>query len=161
MEHHTTAWERGGVQTREAKRGLLGSWEGAAPDFKDIPVTLLYRTVLDRASDSLVSHAPVPGLEGVVVEYPHINSLKETLPVRYLFMSVGSTTGVSRPPLGYQRVDLHTGAVQRWFAQEHTFSEELVVVPKEPPTAISESGRDRIRTGTGTRGGCVAASGHV
>merc|ERR1711988_828453 len=45
-------------------------------------------------------------------------------------MSLGSITGTSSPPVGYQRVDLLTGELQRWFAPVDTFCEELVVVPK-------------------------------
>ena len=54
----------------------------------------------------------------------------ETLPVRYLFMSLGSTEGVSSPPLGYLRLDLLTGERQEWFAPEHTYCEEVVILPK-------------------------------
>jgi hypothetical protein len=32
------------------KGGLLGAWEGAAPNFDDIPLTLLYRSVVDLES---------------------------------------------------------------------------------------------------------------
>ena len=33
-----------------------------------------------------------------------------------------------------QRLDLATGQTQRWLAPEHTYCEEVVVVPKEGPS---------------------------
>jgi all-trans-8'-apo-beta-carotenal 15,15'-oxygenase len=54
----TTAWKSETVASGSVKGGLLGSWEGTAPLFDDIPVTLLYKTVYDLGSRKLVSHAP-------------------------------------------------------------------------------------------------------
>lgn len=69
-------------------------------------------------------------MEETVVEHPHINPLLEGQPVRFVYSSLGSQTGVSSPPLGYLRVDLRTGEKQTWYAPRNTFCEELVVVPK-------------------------------
>jgi len=145
LELYTTAWDSQAVQAGEAKGGLLGSWEGTAPHFDDIPVTLLYKTVVDLNRGVLISHAPVPGQADVIVEHPHINPNYETKPVRFLHMSVGSTTKASSPPLGYQRVDLETGEVQRWYAPEHTYCEEVVVVPKAGASGSAQAqGEDAV-----------------
>ena len=131
VELYTTAWDAEAVACGAAKGGLLGNWEGTAPNFDDIPLTLLYKTIVDTESGKLLSHAPVEGLEQVVVEHPHIDPRLETQQVRYIYMSLGSITGKSSPPVGYQRLDLKTGKTQRWFAPKDTFCEELVVVPKD------------------------------
>lgn len=34
------------------------------------------------------------------------------------------------PPIGWQRLDLRTGDVQRWVAPPRTFCEEVVIIPK-------------------------------
>lgn len=87
----------------------------------------------------LVSHAPVDTMERIVIEHPHANPAYESLEARYLYMSLGSVTGISSPPVGYQRVDLATGEKQQWFAPLHTYCEEVVVVPKE---TTATTGRD-------------------
>ena len=131
VELLTSAWACEDVAKGNAKGGLLGNWEGRAPNFDDIPVTLLYHTVVDSKTGKLVRHAPVEGMESIIIEHPHINPLYEGKPVRYAFMSVGSQIGVSSPPLGYLKLDRATGERQVWYAPEHTYCEEVVVVPKE------------------------------
>lgn len=131
LELYTTAWKSQIVAAGEVKGGLLGSWEGAAPIFDSIPITLLYRTVVDYRTGELISHSPVAGMEDTIVEHPHINPLFEGRPVRYMYMSLGSVEGISSPPLGYMRLDLLTGEKQEWFAPLHTYCEEVVVVPKK------------------------------
>jgi all-trans-8'-apo-beta-carotenal 15,15'-oxygenase len=69
----TSAWQCETVMSGQIKGGLLGAWEGTAPNFDDIPVTLLYHTVIDLASGSLISHAPFRGMEQTIIEHPHIN----------------------------------------------------------------------------------------
>lgn len=69
-------------------------------------------------------------MEDTIVEHPHINPLYETKPVQYIFMSLGSTEGLSSPPLGYLKLDINTGEKQRWYAPLHTYCEELIVIPK-------------------------------
>ena len=68
VELFTTAWKSETVASGQVKGGLLGSWEGAAPLFDNIPVTLLYRTVIDAASGRLLSHAPFTGMENTIGE---------------------------------------------------------------------------------------------
>lgn len=130
FELFTTGWCTETVASGKVKGGLLGSWEGTAPLFDDIPCTYLYHTQVDLSSGSLISHKVYNGMENVIVEHPHINPSYEGLPVRYLFMSVGSMEGKSSPPLGYLRLDLHSGEKQVWYAPLHTYCEEIVVVPK-------------------------------
>lgn len=131
VELLTSAWACEDVASGAAKGGLLGNWEGRAPNFEEIPITLLYHTIVNKETGALVRHAPVDGMESVIIEHPHINPSVEGQPVRYVYMSLGSQTGVSSPPLGYLRVDMETGERQEWYAPEHTFCEEVVVVPKE------------------------------
>ena len=138
LELFTTAWKGEEVASGEVKGGLLGAWEGTAPVFTEIPVTLLYRTTFDLISKKLVSHVPVKGMENTVVEHPHINPNYEGKVVRYLYFSLGSQTGVSSPPLGYMRLDLLTGEKQEWYAPQHTYCEEVVIVPKHS----TEKGND-------------------
>ena len=110
--------------------GLLGAWEGQAPRFDSIPTTLLYETIVDAGRGTLIRHAVVKGMEEQVVEHPHINPNMEGLPVRYIWMSIGSSSGLSSPPIGYMRLDRHTGDRQIWMAPIHTYCEEVIVVPK-------------------------------
>jgi carotenoid cleavage dioxygenase-like enzyme len=126
----TTAWDTETVSSGKVKGGLLGAWEGLAPLFDDIPVTLLYETIVDLNNNQLISHKPVKGLEKVIVEHPHINPSYEGKKIRFLYMSIGSIEGISSPPQGYLKLDLQTGASQIWYAKRHTYCEEVVVIPK-------------------------------
>jgi all-trans-8'-apo-beta-carotenal 15,15'-oxygenase len=130
IELYTTGWDCTAVATGTARKGLLGAWEGLCPQFDQIPCTYLYRTQIDSVSMKLLSHTVTPGMENIVVEHPHIHPAFESLPVRYMYMSIGSMQGVSTPPLGYLRLDLVTGEKQVWSPPRNTFCEELVVVPK-------------------------------
>jgi all-trans-8'-apo-beta-carotenal 15,15'-oxygenase len=125
-----TGWKQETVESGQVKGGLLGSWEGRAPLFDQIPPTLLYKTVVDVGKEKILFHGPVPGLENTIIEHPHINPKNEGKEVRFAWMSVGSQTGLSSPPLGYMRLDLQTGEQQVWMAPVHNFCEEVVVVPK-------------------------------
>jgi len=138
LELYTSAWKCDTVESGKVKGGLLGSWEGSAPKFDDIPETLLYKTEVDLDRKILLSHAPVMGMENIIVEHPHINPIYEGRPVKYLYMSVGSLEGLSSPPLGYLRLNLITGEKKNWFAPMHTYCEELVIVPKHDDQNIGD-----------------------
>jgi all-trans-8'-apo-beta-carotenal 15,15'-oxygenase len=131
VELLTSAWACKDVAGGTASGGLLGNWEGRAPNFDSIPRTLLYHTVVDKDTGKLISHAPLQGMEQIIIEHPHINPEREGRPVRYVYMSLGSKTGMSSPPVGYLRVDMATGERQEWYAPLHTYCEEVVVVPKK------------------------------
>ena len=139
IELITTGWKTETVASGSVKGGLLGSWEGKAPLFDNIPVTLLYHTILDLETLQLISHSPVIGMENTIVEHPHINPLFEASVVRYLFMSVGSVKGKSSPPLGYLKLNIKTGEKSVWYAPEHTYCEELIVVPKYQAKVIDKN----------------------
>mmetsp|Transcript_24254 Transcript_24254/g.23310 ORF Transcript_24254/g.23310 Transcript_24254/m.23310 type:complete len:637 (-) Transcript_24254:150-2060(-) len=130
VELYTTAWECSAVSSGSVKGGLLGAWEGAAPNFDSIPLTLLYRSTVDLKTGKLLSHRPVSTMERTIIEHPHGNPEYEGSPMRYIFMSLCGDEGVSSPPVGYLRLDLVTGNKQEWYAPLHTFCEEVVVVPK-------------------------------
>lgn len=134
----TTAWKTETVGSGQVMGGLLGAWEGQAPRFDSIPTTLLYETIVDAGRGTLIRHAVVKGMEEQVVEHPHINPNIEGLPVRYIWMSIGSSSGLSSPPIGYMRLDRHTGDRQIWMAPIHTYCEEVVVVPKSNTEAEDE-----------------------
>jgi all-trans-8'-apo-beta-carotenal 15,15'-oxygenase len=131
LELLTTAWRCEDVASGQAQGGLLGNWEGTAPNFDSIPLTLLYHSIVDTSSGALIRHDPVIHMEDIVVEHPHINPHYESQKVRYVYMSVGSQTGVSSPPLGYLKLDIQTGKREYWYAPLHTYCEEVVVIPKE------------------------------
>ena len=141
LELYTSAWKSETVASGQVKGGLLGSWAGTAPLFDNIPLTLLYRTVVDLKNEQLIEHAPVRGMESVVIEHPHIHPEVEGRPMRYMYMSLGSVEGLSSPPLGYMRLDTHTGEQSRWFAPLHTYCEEVVIVPKSGNIGFQE---DRV-----------------
>eukprot|EP00596_Hydrurales_sp_CCMP1899_P008675 CAMPEP_0119052252 /NCGR_PEP_ID=MMETSP1177-20130426/73613_1 /TAXON_ID=2985 /ORGANISM="Ochromonas sp, Strain CCMP1899" /LENGTH=352 /DNA_ID=CAMNT_0007031761 /DNA_START=1184 /DNA_END=2239 /DNA_ORIENTATION=+ len=128
VELYTTGWECEAISS--VKGGLLGSWEGSAPDFEIIPKTLLFRSVVDVNTGELLSHGPVSGMERTVIEHPHGNPEYEGSPRRYLYMSLCGSEGKASPPVGYLRLDLVTGNKQEWYAPLHTYCEEVVVVPK-------------------------------
>jgi all-trans-8'-apo-beta-carotenal 15,15'-oxygenase len=138
LELYTSAWKCETIESGKVKGGLLGSWEGAAPRFDEIPETLLYKTEVDLDSKVILSHAPVIDMENIIVEHPHINPKFEGRPVRYIYMSIGSLNGISSPPLGYLRLDLNTNDKQIWFAPLHTYCEELVVVPKSQSLDLAD-----------------------
>ena len=95
----------------------------------------------------MASHAPVDTMAQIVIEHPHANPAYEGLEARYLYMSLGSVTGISSPPVGYQRVDLVTGEKQQWFAPLHTYCEEVVVVPKKTATAATTGQNNHNKDG--------------
>jgi all-trans-8'-apo-beta-carotenal 15,15'-oxygenase len=92
-----------------------------------------------RGGGRLVSHAPVASMEQTVIEHPHASPEYESRETRYVYMSLGSVTGLSSPPVGYQRLDLVTGDKQQWFAPLHTFCEEVVIVPKKSAAGTTSS----------------------
>ena len=47
-----------------------------------------------------------------------------------MYASISNEVRCSGPPLGYVRIDLHTGMTQKWWAGNRTFCEECVLVPK-------------------------------
>jgi all-trans-8'-apo-beta-carotenal 15,15'-oxygenase len=106
LELYTTGWETKHVESGNLTGGLLGPWKGKVPVFDHIPITLLYRTVVSTQTGTLISHAPIKGLEKTIVEHPHINPYFEGKKVRYMWCSLGSSEGISGPPLGYMRIDL-------------------------------------------------------
>ena len=139
LELYTSAWKTETVASGQVKGGLLGSWAGTAPLFDHIPLTLLYHTIVDLNNEEVVMHAPVSGMENLVIEHPHIHPALEGRPVRYIYMSIGSAEGISSPPLGYMRLDTQTGEQCRWYAPLHTYCEEIVVVPKESESSKEDS----------------------
>ena len=47
-----------------------------------------------------------------------------------MYASLSNEVRVSGPPLGYVRVDLKTGELQKWYVSNRSFCEEPVIVPK-------------------------------
>ena len=103
---------------------FLGAWSGPAPDFKRIPPSLLFETVVDPATGTLVSHENPQPVRGLCIEHPHVDGSGK------VWASLANDRGVSSPPSGYVCYDLKTGSVERWYAGPRKFCEELVVAPK-------------------------------
>ena len=103
---------------------FLGAWSGPAPDFKRIPPSLLFETVVDPATGTLVSHENPQPVRGLCIEHPHVDGSGK------VWASLANDRGVSSPPSGYVCYDLETGGVERWYAGPRKFCEELVVAPK-------------------------------
>jgi len=118
--------------------GFLTSWGGYAPDFDAIAPTHLWQTIIDPASQTLC-HQKAPGTEQDCIAHPHINPTYETQPCRYLYMPYCNSLGVSSPPTGYMRLDLHSKEKQIWSAHPQSFAEEPVFVPK-PGSEKEEEG---------------------
>ena len=103
---------------------FLGAWSGPAPDFKRIPPSLLFETVVDPATGTLVSHENPRPVRGLCLEHPHVDGSGK------VWASLANDRCISSPPSGYACYDLKTGSVERWYAGPRKFCEELVVAPK-------------------------------
>ena len=101
-----------------------------SPDFNNIPRTLLWRYEVNTKTKQVI-RTVTPGCEDLCIDHPHVNPLFEgKRSCRYIYASLSNEMKTSGPPLGYCRVDLVTGEVQKWYAGNRTFCEEVVVVPK-------------------------------
>jgi len=101
-----------------------------SPDFNNIPRTLLWMYSVNAATGE-VRRRPAPGCEDLCIDHPHVSPLYEgKRECRYVYASLSNEVRVSGPPLGYVRVDLKTGELQKWYASNRSFCEEPVVVPK-------------------------------
>lgn len=127
---------------------FLGAWSGRAPSFSRMPLTNLFRTVVELddspAGGRILSHAPFPDA-ALCIEHPHVSPAFECglLPqpgddstadfvraARWCFMSFCNEASVPSPPQGWVRVDLQTGERKTHFLGKRQFAEELVLVPK-------------------------------
>uniref|UniRef100_A0A7S1TWF1 Uncharacterized protein n=1 Tax=Phaeomonas parva TaxID=124430 RepID=A0A7S1TWF1_9STRA len=128
----TTGWRAENVTRGETGGGgLLGAWEGTAPDFERTPQTLLYHTVYDIEQDKVEAHGVSLGLEVVGIDHPHINPEFEGSKFRYMWMQLaGQGTEKSAPGVGILRYDIETGAKEEWYAPQHLFTEEPIVIPR-------------------------------
>ena len=88
-----------------------------SPDFNNIPRTLLWMYSVNAATGE-VRRQPAPGCEDLCIDHPHVSPLYEGKRVcRYVYASLSNEVRVSGPPLGYVRVDLKTGELQKWYAR--------------------------------------------
>ena len=102
-----------------------------SPDFNNIPRTLLWMYSVNTMTGE-VKRQPAPGCEDLCIDHPHVSPLYEgKRECRYVYASLSNEVRVSGPPLGYVRVDLLTGELQKWYAGNRTFCEEPVIVPKK------------------------------
>jgi all-trans-8'-apo-beta-carotenal 15,15'-oxygenase len=101
------------------------------PDFNNIPRTLLWMYEIN-ATTGEVKRQPAPGCEDLCIDHPHVSPLYEgKRECRYVYASLSNEMRVSGPPLGYVRIDLKTGELQKWYASNRSFCEEPVIVPKK------------------------------
>ncbi|KAG5178275.1 retinal pigment epithelial membrane protein-domain-containing protein [Tribonema minus] len=156
----SSAWGQRGITGEK----LLGEWGGVAPDFSTgrIPMTYLYRTVVDLATGALVEHCVVDGMERTSTEHPHVDPRAETTPhARYLYATMSNDVGTSTPPQGICRLDLAglegsgspnagtrcaRNGIQRWYPGSRQFTNEPIIIPKGQVDAGDEVG---IESGSG------------
>ena len=101
-----------------------------SPDFNNIPRTLLWMYSISTKTGE-VKRQPAPGCDDLCIDHPHVSPLYEgKRECRYVYASLSNEVRVSGPPLGYVRVDLATGELQKWYASNRSFCEEPVIVPK-------------------------------
>ena len=101
-----------------------------SPDFNNIPRTLLWMYEINAVTGE-VKRQPAPGCEDLCIDHPHVSPLFEgKRACRYVYASLSNEVRVSGPPLGYVRIDLKTGELQKWYASNRSFCEEPVIVPK-------------------------------
>jgi all-trans-8'-apo-beta-carotenal 15,15'-oxygenase len=103
---------------------FLGAWSGRAPEFERIPPSLLFETVVDPATGTLVSHENPLAMRGLNIEHPHVDGRGK------IWTSLANDRGISSPPSGYVCYNRETGEVERWYSGPRKFCEEPVVVPK-------------------------------
>lgn len=120
---------------------FLGEWGASAawpfpiateltPDFNNIPRTLLWMYQINSKTGE-VKREPAPGCDDLCIDHPHVSPLYEgKRECRYVYASLSNEVKVSGPPLGYVRIDLKTGELQKWYASNRSFCEEPVIVPK-------------------------------
>jgi len=120
---------------------FLGEWGASAewpfpiatelsPDFNVIPRTLLWMYEINSKTGE-VRREPAPGCEDLCIDHPHVSPLYEgKRECRYVYASLSNEVRVSGPPLGYVRIDLKTGQLQKWYASMRSFCSEPVIVPK-------------------------------
>ena len=115
-----------GVQdVREAAKGGLLATGRRAPNFDDIPVTLLYHTVVDK--DWPAGAARSCRRDGADHHRAPHQPTKEGKPVRYVHERL-QTGGAA--PARHLRLDMQTGS-GRSGTRRSTPREEVVVVPKD------------------------------
>eukprot|EP00746_Dinoflagellata_sp_MGD_P039509 gnl/MRDRNA2_/MRDRNA2_195288_c0_seq1.p1 gnl/MRDRNA2_/MRDRNA2_195288_c0~~gnl/MRDRNA2_/MRDRNA2_195288_c0_seq1.p1 ORF type:complete len:612 (+),score=90.42 gnl/MRDRNA2_/MRDRNA2_195288_c0_seq1:56-1837(+) len=125
---YTAGWDR------LAQGSFLSEWGSEvdlAPDFNNIPRTVLWRYVIDTKSGN-VTRTMAPGSEDLCLDHPHVNPRFEgSAACRYVFASISNEVSTSGPPRGYVRLDLLTGVREVWYAPSgRVFVEEPVIVEK-------------------------------
>ncbi|MEM9486580.1 MAG: carotenoid oxygenase family protein [Cyanobacteria bacterium P01_F01_bin.116] len=118
---YSAGWPESGLE-----QGFLSSWQGYAPDFDVIAPTYLWQTTI-QPQQGTVNHQVV--LDNYCIEYPCAHPQHETQAVHYLYMTYSNRIGVSSPPIGYLKVDLHTQKSQIWMEDGLSFTDEPVFVP--------------------------------
>mmetsp|Transcript_23330 Transcript_23330/g.73073 ORF Transcript_23330/g.73073 Transcript_23330/m.73073 type:complete len:581 (+) Transcript_23330:23-1765(+) len=113
---------------------FLGSWGGDAPDFDLVPPALLFETVIDLKHRRLLSHASLD--PRVNVEHPKTNpDLEGAADAPFCYSTASNVIGDSSAPVGWATFDLSQRRFSDFYwAPPSVFCEELVVVPKSPPS---------------------------
>jgi carotenoid cleavage dioxygenase-like enzyme len=126
---YSAGWDRLAEGTFLSEWGADGE---LAPDFNNIPRTLLWRYVVDTRTGS-VKRTVAPGSQDLCIDHPHVNPRFEGSPAcRYVYAIVTNEKAEAGPPRGYVRMDLLTGKRDIWYAPSgRVFVEEPVIVEKE------------------------------
>jgi all-trans-8'-apo-beta-carotenal 15,15'-oxygenase len=109
----------------QEKTPFLGSWGGRYPDFRFVPPSHLFRTIVDLRNNVLISHEQV--VPGLVMEFPTQDDDDNDR----VYFNVACTDNVSLPGTGLGQLDLNNPeAIQYWYAEPKIFTGEVEPVPK-------------------------------
>jgi all-trans-8'-apo-beta-carotenal 15,15'-oxygenase len=109
----------------QEKTPFLGSWGGRYPDFRFVPPSHLFRTIVDLRKNVLISHEEV--IPGLVMEFPTQDDYDDDR----VYFNVACTDNVSLPGTGVGQLDLNNPeAIQYWYAEPKIFTGEVCPVPK-------------------------------
>jgi all-trans-8'-apo-beta-carotenal 15,15'-oxygenase len=109
----------------QEKTPFLGSWGGRYPDFRFVPPSHLFRTIVDLRKNVLISHEEV--IPGLVMEFPTQDDYDNDR----VYFNVACTDNTSLPGTGVGQLDVNNPEdIQYWYAEPKIFTGEVNTVPK-------------------------------
>lgn len=109
--------------TDQDKVPFLGAWGGRYPNFDHVPPSLLFETVVDLQTQSVLRHEEL--VEGLVMEFPTQDEQGR------VYCCAGNTDNESLPGTGFCQIDLQAPDTHRiWYAGPKTFCGEITPVSK-------------------------------
>eukprot|EP00553_Chaetoceros_curvisetus_P014427 CAMPEP_0204642666 /NCGR_PEP_ID=MMETSP0718-20130828/14_1 /ASSEMBLY_ACC=CAM_ASM_000674 /TAXON_ID=230516 /ORGANISM="Chaetoceros curvisetus" /LENGTH=619 /DNA_ID=CAMNT_0051663459 /DNA_START=29 /DNA_END=1885 /DNA_ORIENTATION=- len=125
------------------EKDFLGAWGGFAPEFQQIPTSLLWKLELDPATKQCVFLDVAPGAMNGNLELPLVHPNFTTREATYVYASCNNVVGDSTAPNGIARVNVKDGSSTKipvgvkneemdvWWFGSRCFSGEPLVIPKE------------------------------